>query len=68
MIKLTRLNGKEVAVNTDFIKFVEATPDTLLTLSSGDKLMVQESVDEVIEKLLQFKRLIHSTVIRALEI
>lgn len=68
MIKVLRLNGKEVAVNADMIKFIEATPDTLLTLSTGDKLMVQEPVDEVIEKLIQFKRLVHSTVIRALEI
>lgn len=68
MIKVTRLNGQQLAVNSDMIKFAETTPDTLLTLSTGDKLMVQESLDEIIERMLQFKRLSFSSVIGVLEI
>ena len=47
MIQVTRLNGLPVMVNADLIKFVEATPDTLVSLTTGEKLMVQESVDVV---------------------
>ena len=56
MIKLTRLNGKEFVVNCDLIKFVEATPDTLLTLINGEKVMVKESVDFVLEAVLQYRQ------------
>lgn len=56
MIKLNRLNGREIVVNIDMIKYIEATPDTLLTLSTGEKMMVQESVDEVVERVIQFRR------------
>ena len=57
MIKLTRFDGSEVAVNAELIKFVEATPDTIVTLTSDQKLLVLETVDEVIEKVLEYKRL-----------
>ena len=48
MIKLNRLNGRAFVVNCELIKFVEATPDTLLTLTNGEKLMVQETVEQVV--------------------
>lgn len=56
MIRLKRLNGKEFVVNCDLIKTVEATPDTLIALTTGEKLMVQESIDEVIQASIQYKR------------
>ena len=56
MIKLSRLNGHQVVVNADLIKFVESTPDTLLTLTTGDKFMVQESVEDVIERVVFYRR------------
>lgn len=57
MIQLHRLNGKAFVLNGEHIKFIEATPDTLLTLVNGDeKLMVKESVDEVIQKVIEYKR------------
>ena len=57
MITLHRLNGKEFVLNGEFIKFVEATPDTVITLSPNDeKFMVRESVAEVIEKVIEYKR------------
>ena len=56
MIKLTRLNGKEFVVNCELIKFIEATPDTLLTLVGEEKIMVKESVESVVEATLQYRR------------
>ncbi|WP_242843540.1 flagellar FlbD family protein [Thermincola ferriacetica] len=56
MVKVTRMNGREIVVNAELIEFVEATPDTVLTLSTGRKLVLQDTVDEVIEKVLEYRR------------
>ena len=56
MINVTRLNQKEFVVNAEMIEFVEAIPDTLLTLTSGKKIMVAESVDTVVARILEYKR------------
>lgn len=50
MIELTRLNGHPLVVNCDLIKYVESSPDTMLTLVTGDKIMVRESCGEVIAR------------------
>lgn len=59
MLKLTRLNRSLVAVNPDQILWVEASPDTTLCLVNGDKLIVRESVDEVLQEFVDLKRRIH---------
>jgi flagellar protein FlbD len=57
MITLHRLNGKEFVLNSEQIKFVESTPDTLITLAGSDeKFMVKESVDEVVKLATEYKR------------
>ncbi|RJP15013.1 MAG: flagellar protein FlbD [Candidatus Abyssobacteria bacterium SURF_5] len=56
MIKLTRFDGSELAVNAELIKFVESTPDTIVTLTSDQKILVLETVDEVIAKVIAYKR------------
>jgi len=56
MIALTRLNGKDVVVNCDQIVFVEATPDTRLTLTNGERCMVKEGVSEVIRRVESYRR------------
>lgn len=56
MIQLTRLNNQPLMVNSDLIKFVERAPDTVLTLVSGEKLIVLESADLVLEKIVAFRR------------
>jgi flagellar protein FlbD len=57
MIQLHRLNGKEFILNAELIKFVESTPDTLITLSEKDeKFMVKESVNEVVQRVVDYKR------------
>lgn len=55
MIELTRLNGQTLVVNVDVIKLIETTPDTVLTLTTGDKLPVKESAEAVVEKCVAFK-------------
>ena len=56
MVQLTRLNGHPLAVNSDLIKFVEQAPDTVITLVNGEKIVVRESAEEVLERVLQFRR------------
>lgn len=57
MITLHRLNGKEFILNSDQIKFVEATPDTVITLVTNDeKFMVKESVEQVVNMAIEYKR------------
>jgi flagellar protein FlbD len=60
MIKLTRLNGEEVVVNADMIRFVESRPDTFVTLTSNDRLIVRESVAEVIKRAISYSRAVRS--------
>ncbi len=56
MIHVTRLNGAQYVLNAELIREIEATPDTIITLTSGAKVMVRESVDEVVEAVLDYKR------------
>ncbi|OQX91493.1 MAG: flagellar protein FlbD [candidate division Zixibacteria bacterium 4484_95] len=56
MIKLTRLNDSELVINTDLIEYIEAIPDTIISLTTGKKIMVKETVDDVINKVENFKR------------
>jgi flagellar protein FlbD len=56
VIKVTRLNGKEFVINTEIIEFIESTPDTVITTTTGKKVIVKEDVDEVINRVIEFKR------------
>lgn len=56
MIRVTRMNGEPVVVNADLIEFVEMTPDTLLSLLTGKKVPVRESADEIIERVVSYRR------------
>jgi uncharacterized protein YlzI (FlbEa/FlbD family) len=56
MIQLTRLNNSPLVVNSDLIKFVEQAPDTVITLLSGEKIVVRESAQEVRDRVIQFRR------------
>jgi flagellar protein FlbD len=55
MIDLTRLNGTRLVLNCDLIKFAEAAPDTTLTLITGEKLIVRESLDELGVRIASFR-------------
>jgi uncharacterized protein YlzI (FlbEa/FlbD family) len=56
MIQLTRLNNKPLIVNSDLIKFVEQSPDTLITLITGEKIVVRERAEEVLARIVEFRR------------
>ena len=56
MIQLTRLNNHPLTVNSDLIKFVEQSPDTVITLVTGEKIIVLENAQEVLERVVQFRR------------
>ena len=56
MIQLTRLNNSPLIVNSDLIKFVEQSPDTVLTLINGEKILVRETAEKVVERILRFRR------------
>ena len=60
MIRVTRINEAELVINADLIEFVEAIPDTMITLTTGKKILVQESIDDVIGRVAEFKRLASS--------
>jgi len=55
MIEVTRLNGNIMTINSDLIKIAEASPDTMLTLIHGEKLIVRESCAEIVEKVLAYR-------------
>jgi uncharacterized protein YlzI (FlbEa/FlbD family) len=55
MIEVTRLNGIPMIVNSDLIKIAEASPDTMLTLIHGEKLIVRESCAQIVEKVLAYR-------------
>jgi len=56
MIQLTRLNSHPLALNSDLIKFVEQAPDTVITLVTGEKIVVRENAQEVLDRVVQFRR------------
>ena len=57
MIRVTRINDAELVINADLIEFVEAIPETMITLTTGKKIMVREAVDEIVRRVAEFKRL-----------
>ena len=61
MINLTRLNGAEIVVNANVLESLEATPDTVLSLTSGQKLVVRETISEVVEKVIRYQRRVHTS-------
>ena len=56
MIKLTRLSGEEFILNADLIRFVEARPDTYITLTTNERFVVREAADEVVRRSIDYAR------------
>ena len=57
MIKVTRINDSQLVLNADLIEFVESIPDTIISLTTGKKIVVKESVDEIIGRVASFKKM-----------
>jgi flagellar protein FlbD len=62
MIVLTKINDAPIAVNADLVQYIEETPDTVITMTNDDKVVVQESMTEIIQKVVHYRRLINGLV------
>ena len=58
MIAVTRLDGSEILLNEDLIESIEQTPDTVLSLINGHKLMVRDAPSELVQRMVEFRRLV----------
>jgi flagellar protein FlbD len=61
VIQLTRLNNSILVVNSDLIKFVEQSPDTVITLLNGEKILVRESAEDVMTRVVRFRKRVMGT-------
>jgi len=64
MIRLTRYDNKKFFVNAELIQYVESKPDTIITLTSGERLIVKEPESEVVDLVMRYKRAIHEPLKR----
>jgi flagellar protein FlbD len=62
MITLTRLNGQAFVMNADKIRYIEATPDTVVCSDTGEKLMVRETIAEVTRRAIEYARIIRKSI------
>ncbi|MGE5609131.1 MAG: flagellar FlbD family protein [Bacillota bacterium] len=62
MILVTRMNGQQFVVNADKIRYIESTPDTIVCCESGEKLMVKESLQEVMRRAIEYARTIRRPI------
>nr|WP_317358324.1 flagellar FlbD family protein [uncultured Tyzzerella sp.] len=60
MIVLTKLNDTEIVINCDYIEIMEETPDTTITLTTGRKIIVKEAVDDIIDKIITYKKCLNN--------
>jgi flagellar protein FlbD len=58
MIKVSRLNNEEYMLNPHLIEVIEATPDTVITLTTGKRFVVKEKIDEVVRRIFEYRRII----------
>jgi flagellar protein FlbD len=61
MIRLTRINHVPLVLNSDLIEHVEVTPDTVISLTTGQKFVVLETPEEVIQRVIEFRRAIRES-------
>jgi len=66
MIELTRLNGNPMVLNSDLIKTAESSPDTMLTLINGEKLIVREEIGDIVDRVLTYRARLLARVARRL--
>ena len=62
MIALTRLNGQAFVINAEKIRYIESTPDTLVCCDTGDKVMVKESLREVMMRAIEYARVVRRPI------
>jgi len=62
MIILTKINNAPIAVNCDLIEYIEETPDTVITFANNDRVVVQEPMTEIIDKIVYYRRMVSGLV------
>jgi len=62
MIQLTRINHVPLVLNSDLIEHIESSPDTIVSLTNGQKLVVLETIDDIVQKVVQFRRAIYAGI------
>ena len=62
MIPLTNINGSAFVLNSELSKSIESTPDTMITLTTGDRLLVKEKTEDVIRKVIEYGRMLRRLV------
>jgi flagellar protein FlbD len=62
-----KLNQEEIVVNADLIEYIEANPDVVITLTTGNKIVVRETMEEVVKKVIEYKSAINLLLLRALQ-
>jgi flagellar protein FlbD len=62
MIALTRLNGQQFVLNAEKIRYIEATPDTVVCCDTGEKMMVKETLSEVMRKAIDYARVVRRSL------
>jgi flagellar protein FlbD len=55
MITVTKINDRDIIVNCDLIEIIESTPDTTLTTTTGKKILIRDTVEEVLDKVVAYK-------------
>ena len=56
MIQLTKINGHQIVLNSDLIQYMEETPDTVVTMTTGEKVIVSDRMVEIIDKVVRYRR------------
>jgi len=56
MITVTKLNDREIIINDDYIECIEANPDTTITMTTGRKIIAKESIDDIIDKIIEYRQ------------
>jgi len=56
MIQLTKINGHQIVLNSDMIEYIEETPDTVITLTNNDKVIVKDRMSEIIGKVVRYRK------------
>ncbi len=65
MIRLTRFGGDPLLLNAELIQYVESRPDTFITLTSGERLVVAETMDEVLRRVMVYQQAKHLALLRS---
>lgn len=56
MIQLTKINGHQIVLNSDMIEYIEETPDTVITLTNNDKVIVRDRMEDIVGKVVRYRR------------